>query len=165
MVNMRSPATRLLVESVTPPPPFKVSAGKVAPDFGMKVCGVAEVNSMLPLPGIIVPPVRKSAIPLAMVSVLDAKLKAPVYPEVKVMDLTDVLASTVALSVDVALKITFSDGPGTASLLQFAAVLQLASAPPPSQTTERPQLVLGAVSVQLLQLPAETEAVLLPNEA
>lgn len=165
LVKVRSPATRLLVESVTPPAPFSMRAGKVAPDFGMKVCGAAEVNSMVPLPGTMLPPVRKSAMPPAMVRVLDEKSKAPVNPEVKVMDLTNALASTVALSLEVPLKITLSDEPGTASLLQFAAVLQLASGPPPSHTTETPQLVLADVSVQLVQVPAETEAVLPPNEA
>lgn len=111
-VNVTSPAVKALVRMVVPPVPFWIRAGKVAPDLGINVCAAVPVKAKAPVPAVIVPPLRKSAFPKLIVKVLLEKLNTPVYPEVKVMDLTDAAASNVTAE-DVALKETISVLAGT----------------------------------------------------
>ena len=78
LLRIRSPALRLLVESVTPPVPFTVNPGSDPVDLGIKVWADDEVKAKVPVPGVIAPPERKSALPELTVRVLDEKEKVPV---------------------------------------------------------------------------------------
>lgn len=70
------------------------------------------------------------------------------------------VASKVAALVEVASKTTREEEPGTASLPQLPAVVQLLSAPPPSQVTEKLQLPLPPLSTLLKADPEVIEALL-----
>lgn len=72
---------------------------------------------------------------VVVVAKVRANVMVPVYPAaiVTVATLAGAPASMVALLVDVPLKVTVSPATGQVSVVQLAQVLQLLSAPPPSQ--------------------------------
>src|SRR5689334_767293 len=80
------------------------------------------------------------------------------------MDLTVRAASRVEATAP-ELKTTSCVEVGMASVAQLAASAHDAPLPPPSQVTAVPQLVLAPPSVQLVQLPEWTDALLLASEA